>query len=102
MNRESVVFAGANVCGIALYTYFFLQIVHRIQQEQRSADGIDGIMYFATAFPVLALFVAVDLIWVTVMLNQHRKYSDARAPLLAGVSALAAWAVADSVLKRIL
>jgi altronate dehydratase len=101
MSRKSTVFAVANVGGIALYAYLILQIVQRIQQEQRSADGIDGIAYFATAFPVLALFVTADLIWVTAMLNQLRKHRDAIAPLLVGLAAIAARAAAASTLTRV-
>ena len=92
MSKASTGFAAANIGGIALYAILFLQILQTIRHEQRTgADFGDGLAFFTTAFPVLVLFVAVDLIWVAVMASQHRKHKDSGAALLVGILAIAAW-----------
>jgi hypothetical protein len=92
MSKASTVFAAANIGGIALYTYLFSRIVQTIQHEQRTeGDFGDGLAFLTRAFPVLIMFVIVDLIWVAVMLRQHRKHKDSGAALLIGIVAIAAW-----------
>ncbi len=92
MGRASSVFAAANAGGIALYIFLFFQILQTMQHEQRpGADFGDGLAFLTTAFPVLILFVVVDLIWVAVMANQHRRYKDSWTALLLGILAIAAW-----------
>ena len=94
MNKVATSFAAANVGGIALYAFLFLQIVQTIRHEQRvDADFQDGLAFLTTAFPVLVAFVAVDIIWVAVMANQHRKHHDSRSALLVGAFAIAAWTI---------
>jgi len=92
MNKVSAGFAAANIGGIALYAFLFLQILQTMRHEQRAdADFQDGLAFLTTAFPVLVAFVAVDLIWVAVMAKQHRKHTDSGPALLVGVLAIAAW-----------
>jgi hypothetical protein len=98
MGRSPIVFAAANVGGIALYAVLCLQILKTMQYERRDyAEFADGMAFLTTALPVLIIFVAVDLIWVVVMANQHRKHRDAGAALLFGVLAIAAWATTSAV-----
>ncbi len=93
MGKTSTIFAATNIGGIALYVFLVFQIIQTIQLEQRAnADFGDGLAFLTTAFPVLAIFVAGNLIWVAVMANQHRKHKDSRAALLIGIVAVAAWA----------
>jgi len=94
MGNAPFMFALANVGGMALYVYLCSRIVQTIQHEQRTyAEIADGIAYLVTAFPVLAFFVAVDLIWVVVMTKQQLKHRDSKAAMLFGIGAVAAWAV---------
>jgi uncharacterized BrkB/YihY/UPF0761 family membrane protein len=94
MNKVASGFAAANVGGIALYVFLFLQILQTMRHEQRAdADFQDGLAFLTTAFPVMVAFVAADLIWVAVMANQHRKHHDAKPALLVGVLAIVAWAI---------
>jgi uncharacterized BrkB/YihY/UPF0761 family membrane protein len=94
MNKVATGFAAANVGGIALYAFLFLQILQTMRHEQRAhADFQDSLAFFITVFPILVVFVAVDLIWVAVMANQHRKHHDSRSALLVGVLAIAAWTI---------
>jgi hypothetical protein len=102
MRKAPMVFAVANVAGIALYTYLFFQILQRIRQEQRTeGDFQDGLAFLTTAFPVLVFFMALDLIWVAVMANQHRKYKDSGVALLVGVLAIAAWVATYLGVQRV-
>src|SRR5215207_9973122 len=95
MNKVATCFAAANVGGIALYAFLFLQILQTMRHEQRAdADFQDGLAFSTTAFPVLAAFVTVDLIWVAVMANQHRKHKDSGPALLVGGLSTAAWLTA--------
>jgi len=95
------VFGLINLCGIALYTYLFLQITNNIQHEQRaSADFGDSLAFLTTAFPVLGFFVTTDLIWVAVTANRHRKHKDSRELTLFGLAALAAWIVTVLILRQ--
>jgi hypothetical protein len=92
MGKTSAVFAVTNIGGIALYAFLVFQILQTVQYEQRTnADFGDGLAFLTTAFPVLVLFVAGNLIWVAVMANQHRKHKDSGVALLIGLLAIAAW-----------
>jgi hypothetical protein len=92
MSKASTVFAATNIGGITLYAFLFFQIIQTMRHEQRTdGDFGDGLAFLTTAFPVLVFFVMVDLIWVAVMANQHRKHKDSGAALLFGIVALAAW-----------
>ena len=103
MNKVLGGFVATNICGIALYTYLFLRIVQSIQGEQRnSAEFADGIAYAVSALPVLGFFVAADLIWIAVMLNQHRKHKDSLAAALLGVIAVVAWIATVLSLRYVL
>jgi hypothetical protein len=94
MNKVATGFAAANVFGLALYAFLFLQVLQTMRHEQRAnADFQDGLAFVTTAFPVLVAFVAVDLIWVAVMANQHRKHADSRSALLVGILSIAAWTI---------
>jgi hypothetical protein len=102
MGKAPTIFAAANIGGIALYAFVFVQIVKTIQHEQRDyAEFADGLAFLTTAFPVLVFFVVVDLIWVAVMANQHRKHKDSGTALLFGISAIAAWATTFLVLPHV-
>jgi hypothetical protein len=102
MGKAPTIFAAANAGGLALYAVLYLQILKAIQYEQRDyVEFADGITFLTTAFPVLVIFVAVDLIWVAVMVNQQRKHKDSGTALLFGVVALAAWATAFVVVPRV-
>jgi hypothetical protein len=92
MSKAPTVFATANVGGIALYAYLFFQVLQVIRQEERTCcDFQDGLAYLTTAFPVLVFFVLLDLVWIAVMANQHRKHRDSGAALLVGIVAITAW-----------
>lgn len=102
MSKGLTGFALANVGGIALYVFLFLQILQTIRHEQRAeADFGDGLAFLTTAFPVLVFFVMVDLIWVAVMTNQQRKHKDSKVALSCGIVALAAWAVTFLGLRQV-
>lgn len=102
MGKAPTVFSAANVGGIALYAFLFVQILKTIQGEGRDyAEFADGLAFLTTAFPVLVFFVVIDLIWVAVMANQHRKYRDSATALLFGIVALAAWATTFLALPHI-
>jgi hypothetical protein len=102
MSKASTGFAVANVGGIALYVFLFFQVLQTIRYEQRpDADFGDGLAFLTTAFPVLVSFVVVDLIWVAVMANQHRKHKDSGAALLCGLVALVAWVATFFGLRHI-
>jgi hypothetical protein len=98
MSRAPTIFAAANIGGIALYAFLCFQILRTIQSEQRDYwEFGDNVTFLTTAFLVLAVFVAVDLIWVAVMADQHRKHKDSLEALLVGLLALAAWAISFCV-----
>ena len=91
----------ANLVGLALYAVFVIRIAHEIHVEHRhGADGSDIVTFYATAFPLLAAFAVVNLIWglwASTRILRRRE----REPLFLMGAAVGSWIVIVLLLRQL-
>ena len=89
-----LIYFSLNLVGLFLYFFFTTNISDLARTEQRDYyDGIDGMTYFCTAVPVLAICFLINLFWVIKALVDIIRWKSFHA-LFAGASVFILW-VAD-------
>ncbi|MGD1087530.1 MAG: hypothetical protein ABR955_02240 [Verrucomicrobiota bacterium] len=87
-----LIFFISNCIGLFLYFVFDINISDSAHEEQRDYyDGVDGITYFCTAVPVLAVCFLVNVAWGIKALRDIFRRKDYHAFVAGGVVA-ALWA----------
>jgi len=90
----------ANLLGLALYAAFVICIAHEIHVEHRhGADGSDIMTSYATAFPILAVFVVANLIWGLWAATQLLRRRE-REPIFLMGAAVGSWVVIILLLRQ--
>jgi hypothetical protein len=91
----------ANLLGLGLYAVFVLRIAHEIHLEHvHGADGSDIVTFYATAFPILAVFVVANLIWAlwaSTRLLRRREWE----PIFLMDAAVGSWVVIVLLLRQL-
>ena len=97
----SKLYVYANLLGLTLYAVFVIRIAHEIHVEHRhGADGSDIATFYATAFPVLAVFAVANLSWAFWASTRLLRRRD-REPMSLMGAAVGSWVVIMLLLRQL-